>query len=149
MSEQRLLRSVQRLAAVLAKMERQAASGGGVSVSQMRVLLVLDQAGGDGSRISDLADDQGLAVSTMTRNIGLLEHHGYVGRTQGESDRRTVLVHLTDSGRRLAGSLGDTNVAKFSRAFSAFHPSDRVERAVALNRVAAAIEAVEKAGDKQ
>lgn len=142
MSEKRLLRSVQRLASALAKMERQAASGSGVSVSQMRVLLALEIADGLGLRISDLAEDQGLAVSTMTRNIGLLERRGYVGRSQGESDRRTVLVQLTDAGRALAGNLGDTNVAKFSRAFGAFHPSDRVERAVALDRVAAAIEKV-------
>ena len=78
--------------------------------------------------------------------LRLLERHGYLGRSQGENDRRTVLVHLTDSGRQLARSLGDTNIAKFSHAFSAFHPSDRVERAVALDRVAAALE---KAGDKE
>jgi DNA-binding MarR family transcriptional regulator len=140
MSETRLLRSVQRLANALSRLERQAAGASGVSVSQMRVLLSLDQSGEDGARISDLALEQGLAVSTMTRNLSLLERNGWVVRATGARDRRTVWIRLTASGRELAGTLSDSKVSRFSRAFSTFHPSDRVERAVALDRVAAALE---------
>jgi DNA-binding MarR family transcriptional regulator len=140
MSETRLLRSVQRLASALTKLERQAAAAAGVSVSQMRILLSLEQAGRN-LRISDLADDQGLAVSTMTRNLKLLEgEKGWVRRVPGTIDKRTVEIELTDAGREVAASLSDTNVAQFSHAFRQFHPSDRVERAVALDRVAAALE---------
>jgi DNA-binding MarR family transcriptional regulator len=137
MSKVHLLRSVQRLASALAKMERQAAASAGVSVSQMRILLTLEA--GE-MRISDLAQDQGLAVSTMTRNLELLERRGWISRMPGAGDRRTKLVELTQQGRQLAGRLSDTKVARLSQAFSRFHPSDRVERAVALDRVAAALE---------
>ena len=75
MSEQRLVQSVQRLANALARLERQCASENDVSVSQLRVLIHLADANG-GMRISDLAADQGLAVSTMTRNLGLLSEKG-------------------------------------------------------------------------
>ena len=146
MSDERLLRSVQRLASALSKMERQAAAENGVSVSQMRVLLALGTETDGGVRISDLAEDQGLAVSTMTRNLAGLERKGWVERRPGESDRRTVFVYLTDNGRLVAGTLGETNVARFGRAFGTFHPSDRVERAVALDRVAAAIEKSDEDG---
>jgi len=140
------LRSVQRLASALTKLERQAAAAAGVSVSQMRILLSLEQAGRN-LRISDLADDQGLAVSTMTRNLKLIEgEKGWVRRVPGVVDKRTVEIELTDVGREVAASLSDTNVAQFSRAFREFHPSDRVERAVALDRVAAALE--KKPGDE-
>jgi len=94
--------------------------------------------------VSDLADEQGLAVSTMTRNLKLLEDKGWVHRVPGTDDRRTVQVALSESGRALATRLSDTNVARFSRAFGEFHPTDRVERAVALDRVAAAIEKAEE-----
>ena len=132
-------RSVQRLASALTKLERQAAAAAGVSVSQMRILLSLEQAGRN-LRISELADEQGLAVSTMTRNLKLLEKKEWVRRLQGSTDKRTVEVALTECGTKISVSLSDTNVAQFSRAFREFHPSDRVERAVALDRVAAALE---------
>ena len=94
-------------------------------------------------RISDLAEDQGLAVSTMTWNLKLLEDKGWVRRVPGADDRRTVKVELTNGGREVAAKLSNTNVARFSHAFREFHPSDRVERAVALDRVAAALEKTE------
>jgi DNA-binding MarR family transcriptional regulator len=145
MNETRLVKSIQRLATVLAKQERQTAAGFEISVSQMRILLSLEQAGSDGSGISELAQDQGLAVSTMTRNLALLEEKGWIRRVPGEQDKRTVKVGLCDSGRELAAKLSGTNIARFSHAFREFHPTDRVERAVALDRVATAIEKVDPA----
>jgi len=63
-----------------------------------------------------------------------------VRRISGADDRRTVRVLLTDSGRDKAVELQDTTLSRFQRAFHAFHPTDRVERAVALDRVAEALE---------
>ncbi len=143
MSETRLLRSVQRLASALTKLERQAAAAAGVSVSQMRILISLEHAERT-LRISALAEEQGLAVSTMTRNLKLLERKAWVRRLPGSADKRTVEIELTEAGREVASSLSDTNVAQFSRAFRRFHPSDRIERAVALDRVAAALEKSER-----
>ena len=148
MSEARLLRSVQRLATALAKQERQTAAAAGISVSQMRILLTLDSQGIEGMRISDLADEQGLAVSTMTRNLALLELKGWARRMPGAEDKRTVRVALSLTGKDLAARLSNTNVARFSQAFREFHPSDRVERAVALDRVAQAIERIGDEPDK-
>lgn len=142
MTEDRLLRSVQRLSSALSRLERQAASRSGVSVSQLRVMVYLHESAGagEGIRISDLADDQGLAVSTMTRNLALLEKKGWLARRQGAKDKRTVLIALTDQGREIARGLQETTLGQLNTVFRAFHPSDRVERAVALDRVAAAIE---------
>jgi DNA-binding MarR family transcriptional regulator len=143
--DQRLLRSVQRLSAVLGRLERQTAARYDISVSQLRVLLTLAERGGaEGLRITDLAEDQGLAVSTMTRNLILLEKKGWVSRATGASDRRVVQVGLTPVGDHQARTLLGTTVGQFNRAFAAFHPSDRVERAVALDRVAAALEAIDR-----
>ncbi|MBI5508451.1 MAG: MarR family transcriptional regulator [Deltaproteobacteria bacterium] len=142
MSEARLVKSIQRLASALAKQERQTAAGFGVSVSQMRLLSSLETTQAP-ARISDLATEQGLAVSTMTRNLALLEEKGFLRRVPGADDKRTVTVELSESGRALAAKLSDTNIARFAQAFRGFHPTDRVERAVALDRVAAAIEKID------
>ncbi len=140
-NDQRLFRSLKRLASALARLERQTAADHEVSVSQLRVLLFLAEQD-DGVRISDLAVDQGLAVSTMTRNIALLEKRQLTSRQTGVADRRTVMISLTDAGRELSGVLQRTTAGLFGRAFGGFHPSDRLERAVALDRVAAALERV-------
>ena len=145
MNQERLLRSVQRLSSVLSRLERQTAAASGVSVSQMRLLVYLEQsAEKGGGRLSDLAEDQGLALSTMTRNVTLLEEKGWVQRVTREDDRRVVTVSLTESGRQLAASLHGNSVARFAGAFRSFHPSDRVERAVAVDRVAEALERVDE-----
>ncbi len=143
--DQRLLRSVQRLSAVLGRLERQTAARYDISVSQLRVLLTLAERGGaEGLRVTDLAADQGLAVSTMTRNLAHLEKKGWVGRAVAAADRRVVHVRLTEEGTAQARILLGTTVGVFNRAFAAFHPTDRVERAVALDRVAAALEAIDR-----
>ncbi len=140
MTEDKLLRSVQRLSTALARMERQVAARGGVSVSQLRVMIYLHESSDDGIRISDLAEDQGLAVSTMTRNLALLEKKGWIARKQGAEDRRTVLIALTELGREVANGLQSTTLGQLNQVFRAFPDQDRTERAVALERVAAAIE---------
>lgn len=103
-------------------------------------MIYLHESTQDGIRISDLADDQGLAVSTMTRNLALLEKKGWIDRRQGAEDKRTVLIALTDVGREVAGGLQSTTLGQLSQIFHAFPAADRVERAVALDRVAAALE---------
>ncbi|OGQ91949.1 MAG: hypothetical protein A2289_15440 [Deltaproteobacteria bacterium RIFOXYA12_FULL_58_15] len=143
MSDQRLLRAVQRLASALTRLERQVAADVGVSVSQMRIVMSISQSGNP-HKVTDLAEEQGLAVSTMTRNLKLLEERGWLHRASGDEDRRTIHVGLTEKGRELAAQLSDTHVSRFDKAFDRFHPSDRIERAVALDRVAAAIEKTEK-----
>lgn len=140
-SEARLLGSVQRLAAALARLERLAAAREGVTVSQMRVLIYLaHEAPAIGVTMGSLAEQQGLAISTMTRNISLLERKGWLQRVGGTIDRRTVLVTLSAAGEGLAERLEESVRHQFARAFRHFHPSDRVERAVAVGRVAAALE---------
>ena len=142
MSENRLLRSVQRLSNALGKFERVTAAEHGVSVSQLRCLLYLEAAGADGARVSDVAADQGLAVSTMTRNLALLERKGWLARESDPRDRRIVRVRLTSTGQQVSRHLGRATQNRFAMAFRSFHPTDRVERAVALDRVATALERV-------
>jgi DNA-binding MarR family transcriptional regulator len=143
--DQRLLRSVQRLSAVLARLERRTAARHDLSVSQLRVLVQLAERGGEaGVRVSDLAGAQALAVSTMTRNLALLEKKGWVERAAAVVDRRIVRVRLSAAGLAQARALMSATTGQLTRAFATFHPSDRVERAVALDRVAAALEAVDR-----
>jgi len=142
MADLRLIRAVRRISTVLARIERQLAAHDGVSVSQLRILMRLVQEEERGMRVSELAEDQGLAISTMTRNLALLEKRRWLTRSSGSNDKRTVVVTLTEEGRRHANALEARSNAVFQRAFQPFHRSAALERAVALQRVASALEEV-------
>jgi DNA-binding MarR family transcriptional regulator len=62
------------------------------------VLIHLEDAPA-GLRITDLADQILFSKSGFTRVIDKMEDAGLVRRERPESDRRVVLVHLTDQGR--------------------------------------------------
>ncbi len=136
---QRLLQSVQRLGLAFGRIERLVATAHEVTVAQLRVVMALAERDG-GANVGELADEQGVAISTMTRNLIVLERQGQVTRTQDGSDGRAVRVQLTDAGRALAARLRQATLNRLGQAFQAFHPTDRLERAAALDRVAVALE---------
>ncbi len=138
----RLLRSVQRLGSAFARLERAAATAGAVTVPQLRLLHELQSCSDGGVTVGELAEQQGVAISTMTRNLAVLERAGLLARTPGEADRRTVRVALTAAGEARAAAVLTATLALLGDALAGFHPSDRIERAVALERVAAALERI-------
>jgi DNA-binding MarR family transcriptional regulator len=59
---------------------------------------VLGTLSGGPRRITDLAEQEGLAQPTMTLLVQRLEERGWVARERDAADRRAVLVSLTDAG---------------------------------------------------
>ena len=60
---------------------------------------VLDKVGDEGTRsMTEVACDLHIAVSSLTTSINRLVQKGYVERTRASSDRRLVLVRLTQKG---------------------------------------------------
>lgn len=55
---------------------------------------------GDGIRISDIASSLKIAPPTVTQFINGLEKTGWVERRMDPNDRRSVLVFLTEEGKR-------------------------------------------------
>jgi DNA-binding MarR family transcriptional regulator len=75
--------------------------GDRLTLSQYSLLLPL---AGGATRVSDLAAEAGIAPSTASRIVDVLERRGIVRRTRAPEDRRGVSVSLTEPGRRaLAG----------------------------------------------
>ncbi len=141
MNLQRLFQALERLENVLARFERGLAQEAELSVSQLRLLLHISQSPKhDGARISDLAKAQTLAISTMTRNLGVLQKKGWIDKRDAQQDKRSAQIFLTDEGRQKVLQLQSLRQQRFHRAFSQVHPSERVERAVALDRVARSLE---------
>ncbi len=74
-------------------------SGSDLSISEMHML---ESIGKDthGSTITDIAQDQGITLPSVTTAIQRLVKKGYVVKEKSARDARCVRVALTESGRR-------------------------------------------------
>ena len=91
---QELIAEVRRSQAATARFDRAVADALGLNLTDMGCLDVLGQ---DGPMTAgQLAERTGLSSGAMTTAIDRLELAGYANRIRDESDRRRVVVELTD-----------------------------------------------------
>lgn len=83
----------------LSSWEHDVVQGSGLSLPQMHTLEVLGQH--QPLRMKDLAARMGVTTGTLTMTVDRLEQRGLIARMPHASDRRSILVHLTEAGRAL------------------------------------------------
>nr|WP_274609760.1 MarR family transcriptional regulator [Rhodobaculum claviforme] len=82
-------------------------------------MLVLHALADRGQELpSDIARRLGVAQATVTTQIDRLEARGLVRRERRQTDRRTVWVILTDSGRQLLADTPDPLYGRFADRFA-------------------------------
>ncbi len=117
-----LVTLLSRVRAELVRDVDRAASGHGVSFSDLTLLRELAAAPEGRMRRSDLAERLGVTTSNIARQLGPLERIGVVDRETNPKDARLALVVLTDAGRRVAteaGAIADERAAAtLDRAWS-------------------------------
>lgn len=69
----------------------------GLTIAQVRALFALDQS--DAATPGEIAETARLSPASVTAMLDDLERDGIVTRVRSDSDRRRVLVTLTDKGR--------------------------------------------------
>lgn len=79
----------------------------GLSDSQYNVLRILRGHGGDGVPCSEIGEQMISRMPDVTRLVDRLEQAKLVERARTASDRRVVLVRLTDAGRTLLAKLDE------------------------------------------
>lgn len=110
--------------------------GGGLSLERAAFLLLGRIVSGVPTRLSVLAEDVGLELSTISRQVAALEAAGLVARTTDISDRRASVIEATPAGLELfdrcrvvwLAALRDllsgwtlTEKAEFARLFTRFN----------------------------
>jgi DNA-binding MarR family transcriptional regulator len=75
----------------------------GVTMSQCHTLMELCRL--ENPSLKDLAPVLGLDKSTLSRTIDGMVEQGFVTRTENPENRRSVVIRLTDKGKRVAGSI--------------------------------------------
>jgi DNA-binding MarR family transcriptional regulator len=95
------LRYMRISAAVLSRMETLLTSYG-LAPARMHILMLLLQAGEEGIRPSDLAEQVGVTRATMTGLLDNLEKSGLIAREPDRNDRRALVIKITPAGIALA-----------------------------------------------
>ncbi len=99
------LETVTLLSRVRAELVRdvdRAASGHGVSFSDLTLLREVSSMPDGRIRRAELAERLGVTTSAIARQLGPLERIGVVDRESNPKDARLAIVVLTDAGRRVA-----------------------------------------------
>lgn len=89
-----------------------------VSACELDVLQRLRD-GARSIRIQDLSEQVLRSQSALSRMVGRLEGEGLVSRVVDPSDRRAVVVELTDAGRRRIGEAEQTQRRVLAEALPA------------------------------
>lgn len=126
------------LAQAVRRARGESAADGTLTLSQYGLLQVLS--GLQPARMSELAEEAGIAPSTATRILDPLERRAIIRRARSSEDRRGVTVSLTERGHEVL-SAQDTWMRGRQRAFYAGLPDSERELAPdLLVRLAALID---------
>lgn len=78
--------------------EHSVVKGTGLSPAQMHAIEIIGQE--KSLRMKELAEHLGVTTGSLTVMVDRLEQNGFLTRRPHESDRRSLLVTLTDKGRK-------------------------------------------------
>jgi DNA-binding MarR family transcriptional regulator len=111
---------------------------GGLTLSQYGLLEPLaDRAG---ARVSELAEEAGIAPSTASRILDALERRGIVARRRDAGDRRGVAIALTPKGERVLCSEHEWLRARQRDFYASLPAEEQVLAPDLLLRLAALID---------
>ncbi len=91
----------------------------------------------DGVRLSALAAQMNVDVSTMSRQVATLERGRYVMRETDAADARASLLRLTPRGTRALERLGNARREILAEVLADWSPKERAQFAPLLERFAA------------
>src|ERR1700722_17279812 len=95
----------------------------GMSYPRLRLLEQLHCEGPDMMRV--LGDQLGLSPRNMTAFVDSLEEEGLVVRRAHPSDRRAVVIELTDAGRDAADALLEPRIGAIGELFEDLSPVEQ------------------------
>ncbi|AGL21270.1 MarR family winged helix-turn-helix transcriptional regulator [Actinoplanes sp. N902-109] len=114
----------------LTRLVRQLATAGDLSMSALMLLSRLEREGPQ--RLTELAHGEGVSQPGMTQLVRRLERDGWVRRSTSSTDRRGVLVEVTDAGRDLVGLRRSQRAAALDRMLGTLPPEDQAAIDLAL-----------------
>jgi DNA-binding MarR family transcriptional regulator len=125
----------------LARRLRPTAAGQEAGLTPTRVAVLLDVVRRDAVRLADVAADEGLNPTMLSRVVADLTDAGLLERTTDERDRRAAWVRPTGAGRRLAEQMRAERTEAVNAALEGLTDTDR-------RKVLAALPALEQLAEE-
>jgi DNA-binding MarR family transcriptional regulator len=135
---QRLRSAVMRLSRLLRPTE----AGLAAELSPTRVGVLFSAVRDGPVRLAQVAADQGLNPTLLSRTVASLTEAGLVRRWPDPEDRRTAWVEATDAGLALAQRIRRERAAKVNLALAELSPEDRERIEAALPALEALAEGI-------
>lgn len=132
--EQTLTGLLMRTARVLRRGHLEALEPFGLRPHQSRALGVIARHEDDELRLADLADHLGIARRSATEVVDALEQDGLVTRSPSATDRRAVVLHLTQQGRDLRARLRSSRAELGDQLFAGLSADEREQLASLLRK---------------
>lgn len=115
---------------VLARSLRYTDAGAGLTPSELTTLFAIGRSGPIG--LSELAAQQRLNPTMLSRIAGKLCDAGLIARTAAAGDRRAAVVELTPAGRRRFRAIQAERTASLARHVEGLTPPDAAALLAAL-----------------
>ena len=106
-----------------------------ISQGRFMVLMLLNRCAEQPSTPAELADEAGVTRATMTGLVDTLEKDGLVTRKNDSTDRRTVLVQLTRSGRKLLDRMLPGYFASVTKMMQPLNNTERKQLVTLLQKI--------------
>ena len=106
-----------------------------VSQGRFTVLMLLNRCAEQPSTPAELADEAGVTRATMTGLVDTLVKDGLVARKNDSADRRTVLVKLTRSGRKLLDRMLHGYFASVTKMMQPLNSAERKQLVTLLQKI--------------
>jgi len=102
----------------------------GLTPTQLAALSTVERSGP--LRLGDLAAAEGIAPSTLTRLVTVLEDAGYVTRRPDPADARASTIAITELGHQTMERLREDGTAMLTQSLALLSPEQRTTLAAAL-----------------
>jgi DNA-binding MarR family transcriptional regulator len=110
----------------------------GLTIAQVRALFALDKS--EAATAGEIAETARLSPASVTAMLDDLERDGIVTRVRSDTDRRRVLVTLTDDGRAVLKKRRRLWLNRWDKAMADVPERDLEAAAGVLNRIASLLD---------
>ena len=116
----------------LARLLRPTDAGNAAELSPTRVAVLLNAVRNGPVRLSEVAEDEGLNPTLLSRTVAWLAEAGLVSRRADPDDRRSAWLEPTEAGIKLALRIRTERTASVEAALDALSDTDRLHLEAAL-----------------
>jgi DNA-binding MarR family transcriptional regulator len=127
--------TAQRLRIAVTRLSRRLRSteaGLAADLTPTRVAVLLNTMRNGPVRLADVAEQEGLNPTLLSRTVGNLSDAGLLTRRADAGDRRTAWLELTPAGRKLAVAIRRERTAAVQQALDLLSEEDRASLEAAL-----------------